>query len=174
MYSVYRIICKDITIKECYVGSTNNFTQRKREHKSRCYNEKDKHYNLEIYTFIRNHGGWDNWNIELLEETENGREKEQYWINYYNPTLNSCVAISNNERRRKLKTESYHRHKEKHTEKNKIRINEHYEKNKEYYTEKFDCECGGRYTRKNKETHCKTPKHFNFVQSKNILSHPIL
>ena len=173
MYSVYRIVCKDITITECYVGSTTNIDQRKREHKSRCYNEKDNHYYLKIYTFIRNHGDWDNWNIELLEGTENGREREQYWIDHFNPSLNSCVAVSNDEHLRKLRSKSYHRHKEKHFEKNRITSNEHYEKNKEHYTEKFDCECGGRFTRKNRGQHLKTPKHFNFVQNQNILSHPI-
>ena len=26
---IYKIVCKDINIKDCYVGSTTNFTNRK-------------------------------------------------------------------------------------------------------------------------------------------------
>ncbi len=37
---IYRIVCKDLSITECYVGHTTNFTKRKCQHKNDCNNEK--------------------------------------------------------------------------------------------------------------------------------------
>ena len=39
---IYKIVCNDLSIKECYVGHTINMTKRKCCHKSTCNNEKDK------------------------------------------------------------------------------------------------------------------------------------
>ena len=38
----YKIVCKDVSIKECYVGHTTDFTKRKSQHKHLCYGENDK------------------------------------------------------------------------------------------------------------------------------------
>ena len=65
-YTIYKIICKNNLITDCYVGSTNNFTRRKREHKSNCNNHNDKNYNIKLYTFIRDNGCWDNWDMVLI------------------------------------------------------------------------------------------------------------
>jgi hypothetical protein len=57
---IYKIYCKDETIKDIYVGHTTNFIKRKYEHK-KCYNMlSNKH---EIYNAIRKNGGWENWDI---------------------------------------------------------------------------------------------------------------
>ena len=50
-------------------------------------------------------------------------------------------------------------------EKNAVKIKEYNEKNKEKLTEKFDCECGGKYIFKNKSRHLKTKKHLDFMNS---------
>jgi predicted GIY-YIG superfamily endonuclease len=43
-----------------YVGSSCNYNQRKWKHKSNINNEKNKAYNLKLYTTIRENGGaWD-------------------------------------------------------------------------------------------------------------------
>jgi len=75
---IYTIRCKDETITEEYIGSTTNFNQRKNSHKSTCNNEKDIHYNESKYKFIRNNGGWDNWDMIMVEEypCENKRKLE--------------------------------------------------------------------------------------------------
>tara|TARA_R110000772_G_scaffold102128_1_gene202772 strand:- start:816 stop:1334 length:519 start_codon:yes stop_codon:yes gene_type:complete len=39
------------------------------------------------------------------------------------------------------------------------------EDNKETLTEKFDCQCGGKYTQANKSGHLKTKKHKEFISS---------
>jgi hypothetical protein len=64
---IYKIVCKDLKIKECYYGSTTNFKARKYQHKSNCYNEKHKDYINPKYQFIRCNGGWDNFNMVLVK-----------------------------------------------------------------------------------------------------------
>jgi len=64
----YKIVCDDLNVKDCYVGHTTDMTKRKHAHKSRCHNEKDKHHNLKIYQIIRENGGWENWNMVLVEK----------------------------------------------------------------------------------------------------------
>ena len=66
--NIYKIVCNDLNVTDCYVGHTINMTKRKYKHKSICHNEKDKGHNLKIYKIIRENGGWDNWNMVLVEE----------------------------------------------------------------------------------------------------------
>ena len=37
---IYKIVCNDLNIKDCYIGSTTSFTKRKNRHKSNCNNKK--------------------------------------------------------------------------------------------------------------------------------------
>ena len=65
---VYCIVCKDTNIQEVYVGSTEDLKKRIREHKYNCNNKNSKkHYNLNVYKFIREHHGFDNWKFIWLE-----------------------------------------------------------------------------------------------------------
>jgi hypothetical protein len=36
--------------------------------KCRCNNPKDKSYNYKVYKFIREHGGWENWDMIMVEK----------------------------------------------------------------------------------------------------------
>ena len=65
---IYKIVCNDLNVKECYVGHTINMTKRKCSHKSACNNENGKGYNHKIYKIIRENGGWDNWSMLLIEK----------------------------------------------------------------------------------------------------------
>jgi ABC-type transporter MlaC component len=51
-------------------------------------------------------------------------------------------------------------------EKIRERQNKYYELNKEKLLEKFDCDCGGKYTTTNKKRHLKSKKHQNFISQK--------
>ena len=70
-----------------YIGKTNNVERRKREHKSNAYNPQiigtDK--DCTWYKKIRQYG-FENFDFEILEvaSSETWREKERYWIEYYN------------------------------------------------------------------------------------------
>lgn len=93
----YLISCKDSAITACYVGSTNNYSNRCREHYSRCNNDKDPAYTKKLYQFIRDNGNWDNWEISLLDTIELFDKRlirafEQNLICYYQAALNSNLA----------------------------------------------------------------------------------
>jgi hypothetical protein len=52
-----------------------------------------------MYNFIRNNGGWNNWSYRIIEELDcvskqEAEKKEEYWINYYNPSLNTNKKIN--------------------------------------------------------------------------------
>jgi len=52
-----------------------------------------------------------------------------------------------------------------HYELNKDKLKQHYELHKNKINEKFNCDCGGKYTFQNKPTHEKTKKHIDFLNS---------
>ena len=93
---MYRIVCKDPTITDCYVGSTTDFKSRKSAHKGNCNNEKSKKYNIYVYKFIRDNGGWDNFDMIEIEKY-NAKDKpeqskrERYWLETYGATLNTFI-----------------------------------------------------------------------------------
>ena len=67
---IYKLCCRDPTIKDVYVGSTKNLRVRKAEHKHICNNDLSKSYNYNVYQFIRANGGFDNWDVIQLEEID--------------------------------------------------------------------------------------------------------
>lgn len=72
---IYKLECKDPDVTEIYVGATTNFYNRKKEHKRCCINKDGKiKWNEPKYCFMRLHGGWDNWNMLVIEEV-NARNK---------------------------------------------------------------------------------------------------
>lgn len=90
---IYRIVCKDENIDDCYVGHTfKPINVRTYHHRKTCENQKYKYHNKKLYRFIRSHGGFDNFNIEIIEngvmDKFYARSREQFWIDNYNPTLN--------------------------------------------------------------------------------------
>ena len=91
---IYKIICKDQNIKDIYVGHTTNFIQRKHAHKQSCINEKSKNYKCKLYDIIRNNGGWNNWNMVIVDffnciNGNDARKKEQEYYEKLNANLNS-------------------------------------------------------------------------------------
>ena len=77
---VYKLCCKDPKIKEEYIGSTTNFGRRKCSHKTSCNNEKYKNYNLLVYKYIRDHGGWNNWDMVVIENVNVDTKHELHTI----------------------------------------------------------------------------------------------
>ena len=79
-----------------YVGSTIDFTNRKYQHKSKCFNENSKQYNLNVYKNIRENGG--EYTIEIYKmfpcnSNEELRIEEKNVIKYLNPNLNTISAF---------------------------------------------------------------------------------
>jgi hypothetical protein len=92
----YKIVCRDITIIELYVGHTTNFRLRKSQHKSACNKEQSIKHNLRVYKFIRDNGGWENWDMIVIakqscvDELE-ARAIERNHIETLCATLNSNI-----------------------------------------------------------------------------------
>ena len=85
---IYKIVCNDLTITDCYVGSTTNFIKRKYQHK--CASKINTE---QVYKFIRENGDWDNWSMVLVEEYPTTSylllgQRERYWIETLNANLN--------------------------------------------------------------------------------------
>jgi hypothetical protein len=156
---VYKICCKDPTITDCYVGHTTNKAKRKQNHKKSCNNPNDKSYNLYVYRFIRNNGGFDNWEFIVLEEfsCENRNQaelRERYWLETLCASLNKIIPT---------------RTKKEWNEENRENIKEskkkYYKDNKERLNKKIDCDCGGSYDSYHRARHFKTAKHINYLNS---------
>jgi hypothetical protein len=91
---IYKISCKDSTIKDVYVGHTTNFVQRKRAHRQSCTNATSVNYKCKVYEVIRSHGGWSNWSMDIInfftcKDQCEARKKEQEYFVSLNATLNS-------------------------------------------------------------------------------------
>lgn len=160
---IYRIICKNPTITDCYVGSTTDFKSRKKNHKTCCNNKNSKDYNLNVYTFIRDNNGWDNWDMIEIEKYKaidqpDQAKRERYWLEFYSATLNSQVPSQTNEEYFKKYRET---HKEQIKEQQKECNTEYYiinktqikEQRKEFYEQNKErlLEEKKEYYNKNKE-----------------------
>jgi hypothetical protein len=189
---VYKLCCKDVQIKEIYIGSTCNFSRRKCAHKTICNNENDQSYNLKVYQFIRDNGGfgfWDMIQVEAYPECANKRELEQYeryHIEELKPALNcnipnrTCKEYHCDNKKIILERQKKYREQNK----NKIlEINKKYyehnkqiiaEKHKGYYEKNIDkileqkkekivCECGSKITKCYLSRHKKTKKHLSII-----------
>ena len=95
---IYKITCKDAGIKDVYVGHTTNFVQRKHAHKQSCINAKSTNHTCKLYKIIREHGGWKNWTMEIVNffncnDHYEARIKEQEYFILLNATLNSIEPM---------------------------------------------------------------------------------
>ena len=65
---IYKIVSRDSSIKNNYIGSTTDFRKIKINHKSNCNNKNSKFYRRYVYRFIRKNGGWRNWKIAVVKK----------------------------------------------------------------------------------------------------------
>jgi hypothetical protein len=150
---IYKLVCNDINIKDFYIGSTVNFRRRKTEHKGVCNNSNTSHYNYKVYQCIRNNGGWDNWNMVLVEKTPCAdrlelRKIEREFMEKLGSSLNSISAY-------KSKAEYYEYHKESNKEYYKFNKN----KILEYKNIRIICDiCNTETTKNNIKRHKATNK----------------
>ena len=95
---IYKISCKDVSCHELYVGYTTNFVQRKHAHKQNCNNDTSPHHNMKLYKVIRENGGWDNWNMEMIDciicnDIDEAKLKEYEYSKLLHATLNAVKPI---------------------------------------------------------------------------------
>ena len=191
---IYKIVCKDLTVKDSYVGSTTKFAQRKCQHKKSCCNSSKPAYNQKKYEVIRQNGGWENWEMIEIEkfpckDGEEARSRERYWFETLQSNLNDRlpqrsheekVEYNNNymkdnkatlkEKRavymEKIKDDPEYKRK------NAERVKAYTEANKEAIrlrqkTNKTTCECGSIYRSRDRYQHIKSNKHLDFISQNN-------
>jgi len=164
---------EDYDDKDCYIGSTSNFKNRKNQHKYSCNNEILKN-NIHVYQFIRNNGGWNAWVMIPIEQYSCNDKKEllireRHHIDLLQPTLNKHLPTRNqkewNDDNKEKINEYWKNNYVKRYEKNKKYRESHKEKINEYNKEKIICDhCECKITRNNLATHKKTKKCINFVK----------
>ena len=65
MLVVYAIIDRR-TLQKIYIGSTKNVYHRFKSHKSYCCNPLAHNYSQYVYQFIRENGGWESYECDVL------------------------------------------------------------------------------------------------------------
>ena len=153
---IYKIVCNDLNVTDCYVGHTTNFTKRKHQHKKNCYMTTSKHYNYKIYATIRLNGDWINWSMIEIEkfpclDANEARARERHWYELNNSTLNSRQPLG------PTKAEYTLQHKPE-----KLIYDQ------QRNSQKHECECGGRYSHQHKQGHLRCKKHINFTATVEI------
>lgn len=181
---IYKIVCKDINIKKIYGGHTTNIIKRRQQHKYSCNNPNYKKYNHCVYKFIRENGGWNNWDLiwcydfpcnskrEAELEERNFIEKEKCELNSIKPYIKEEEKKENKKESNKKYSEAnkdkLKEYRKKWNEENKEYKKEkdkkYREENKEKISNKFTCICGSIITIHHKSTHYKTKKHIKFCQ----------
>ena len=175
---VYMVKSNDETVPEIYIGSTSDYKQRQRAHKSDCNNPNSPNHNCKLYRFIRSKGGFDNFTFEIIEECSNEDkiELEKMYIEMYDPELNTLkyefdrkeYCENNKDKKKEYDKEYREKNKKKYkeyykdyNENNKDKLKEYYEKNKEKlkeykkeYNEKNKEKLAEYYKEKNKEIIC--------------------
>jgi hypothetical protein len=117
---IYKIVCNDLNIKDCYVGHTTDFTKRKYSHKANSLNESNKDAQMKVYQTIRACGGWENWSMIEIEkypccDSNEACKRERYWyeelsaqLNVKYPTRSSSEWAETNKDIIKEKKKQYH------------------------------------------------------------------
>ena len=148
---MYKIVCKDLKVKDTYVGHTTGFSDRTKNHKSDCNNPNSHNYHLKVYKTIRDNGGWENWDMIEIEkypckDSQEAAARERYWYEFLNANLNNNVPNrTDNESKKNYR-----------------------DNNKNSINAPCECDCGGKYSHKHKSTHLKTTKHRNYINSLKI------
>lgn len=92
-YYIYKLCCKHENINDIYIGATKNIEKRTREHRAESHLQNRDAYHLKKYEYIRECGGFNNWELVIIEEIEtNDRKqvlnKEHEYIQILKPKLN--------------------------------------------------------------------------------------
>ena len=179
---MYKIVCNDLNVNDCYVGHTINMPKRKCSHKSRYNNEKDKHHNLKIYQIIRENGGWSNWSMLLVEKFQckdkyEACKREREIFEELGAKMNTRIPYITKEETKQYYQENkqqfkqyYQENKEelkkyqkeydkKHREENKEYAKKYREEKKAEMNKKIECEfCSKLISKRNMTRHHKTCK----------------
>jgi hypothetical protein len=159
---IYKLVCNDLSILECYVGHTTDFTRRKQAHKGHCNNEKGEKYNYKIYQTIRENGGWINYSMIEIEkypckDINEACSKERECFERLNSSLNTCYP-------NRSAQEYYEDNRDNILIKQRQYDATHKEEIATRRKQTFSCECGGIITVHNKSRHLKSKFHLQYME----------
>jgi hypothetical protein len=105
--------------------------------------EDHENQQSEIYNFIREQGGWNNWSMIEIEkypclDGNEARKRERYWFEQLKANLNVCYPNRSTKESKRT----------------------YYDRNKD---ETFVCECGKQYTNQHKKRHEKSLQHQKYL-----------
>jgi hypothetical protein len=148
---MYKIYPKNTSLNYCYIGHTNYFVYRKRQHELPCINTNHSKAHIKLYQVIRENGGWDEW--EMIEiEKFNGKTKlearirEQELIKEHNANLNMLNAYITEEERAATKKAITEKYREENKELLKEQTKQYKEEHKDIIAEQMK-----KYRQENKE-----------------------
>jgi hypothetical protein len=185
---IYKLYCKNTEVTDFYIGSSVNAQERYWSHKVDCNNPNRRNYVIKLYTFIREHGGMENWTFEIIDKCEFHlrNQIEQDWIDKLKPTLNMDRAHIRPEERKLISQqyhqdnkEAIHQKKAEYYQANadviKQKAKEHLESNREAINARrrelaklspmITCVCGGVYRECNASGHPRTKQHQEYIKS---------
>ena len=163
---IYKLCCKDTNITDIYIGSTTNFYRRKSQHKSNSNNINCNCYNNYKYQFIRDNGGFENWDMVLVENISCSSKIEllkieRDYIDNLKPILNSVKSYTSIEEKKEYSKEYSKEYYHDNTEHKKEYSKEYNKKNKDQIKQKkkeydnqnkeYKKEYNKEYREKNKE-----------------------
>ena len=154
---IYKLCCTDPTVEEVYVGSTTNFRKRKNQHKECCTNVNSKKHAYPVYNYIRENGGWENWDMVQVAEViaKDKRElhaTERQYVERLGATLNRQVPT-------KTRKQYYDDHKNEIIDRVKKYYQDHKAERRAYLDSVMECECGLTSTRSHFARHKRTQRH---------------
>lgn len=181
MHYIYWIHSNTEGVTRCYVGQTSDFDKRKSTHKSNCNNDKSAAYNYVVYKYIRDNGGWDAFEIEVLEIIKDGYEetaghRELYWIQQKHADLNKQMPTRTTKESQKAYYEQHKQqiierhqryveeHKEQYVEYQQRYREEHKDKRVVYNGQMVTCECGCEVRKYGLKEHKTSQKHVFMMQ----------
>ena len=140
----YKICCKDLDIKDIYVGHTTDFRKSKSQHKDHCCNETAEHYHYAFYKFIRQNGGWSTWDMILIETKQcsdalDARRIEREHVEQLQASLNRCLPGRTQQEYEKRYGEG---HKEQVRERKKQYAETHKDQRADYWKRYYEGEEG--------------------------------
>jgi hypothetical protein len=105
---MYKIVCDDLDVKFNYVGSTQNFTRSKCQHKRNSNDKKKAH--MKLYKIINENGGWSNFSMIKIETcycktTLDARTRERYFFEELNATMNNYRPLRTTEETKEMAAE---------------------------------------------------------------------
>jgi len=194
---IYKLVhFDDLNDENIYIGHTTNMVQRRHNHKTACCSTKHKEYNKPKYQYIRANGGWDKWQMILIEKypcniIDEATAREQYWRRRLNATLNTNepgrkskqyyqdkkddILIKTNKYRQEHRNDAiiYSREYYKNNHEERLEKQRKYrENNKEEIMkkkkEKITCGCGSVVVKDMIVRHRKTIKHQEWLKNNNL------